>query len=158
MPPSSTVNQAILESSPAFSALLSELGRAAEYPPDIPLQAAQARGVSLNATIGQITDGSGGILALRAVSEQLGALAERHLDSALLYSPVEGDPELRRLWARHHRPGEADAVPSSLPLVTVGLTEALSLVADLCCDRDRSVQAIAVRDFYRTRRSVRVVW
>ena len=75
-PPSSTVNQAILEASPALDALLSDLGRAAEYPPDIPFQAAQARGVSLNATIGQITDGGGGILALPAVSEQLGDLAE----------------------------------------------------------------------------------
>jgi len=139
MPTHSNVNRAIRDASPALDALLSELGRAAEYPPDIPFQAAQARSVSLNATIGQITDGSGGILALKAVSEQLGSLADRHLDAALLYSPVEGDPELRRLWARHHRPSGAAGAGSSLPLVTIGLTEALSLVADLCCDRGRAV-------------------
>src|SRR5688572_31950364 len=39
--------------------LLSPLGRRAFFPPDIPFQAAQARGKTYNGTIGQITDGYG---------------------------------------------------------------------------------------------------
>ena len=131
------INQALKDAEPALFESLSQLGKEAYYPPDIPFQAAEARGAEFNATIGQITDGEGGILALPAVVEQLGSLGERHLSSSLLYSPVEGVPELRRLWSRHHRP--EGAPPSTLPLVTVGLTEGLSLAADLFCDRETPV-------------------
>ena len=132
-----TINQALKDAEPALFRSLSQLGHEAYYPPDIPFQAAEARGAELNATIGQITDGQGGILALPAVVELLGSLGERHPSSSLLYSPVEGVPELRRLWSRHHRPEGAPA--STLPLVTVGLTEGLSLAADLFCDRETPV-------------------
>ncbi len=154
------INDRLRSASPAVWSLLSELGRAAAYPRDIPFQAAQARTAEINATIGQITDGRGGILALDAVKEKLGVLAERHLDASLLYSPVEGDPELRRLWARHHRPPDA-AADSSLPLVTVGLTEALSLIADLFCEAGRRVLIPApfwgnYRQIFGLRRGARV--
>jgi aspartate/methionine/tyrosine aminotransferase len=51
--------------------------------------------------------------------------------AALAESPPAGWPELRRLWRQRQRRGVAEAVPSSLPLVTAGLSHGLSLVADL---------------------------
>jgi aspartate/methionine/tyrosine aminotransferase len=124
------INKDIHAASPATEALLSSLGRAAVYPPDIPFQAAQARGKRFNATIGQITDGSGSVLALSAVKRALAGLGEGALDESVLYSPVEGRPELRDSWREHHRPVRSQ-VAASRPLVTVGLTGALALVADL---------------------------
>ena len=154
------INQALRDAEPALFESLSQLGRDAYYPPDIPFQAAEARGAEFNATIGQITDGEGGILALPAVAEQLGSLGERHLSASLLYSPVEGVPQLRRLWSRRHRPEGAPA--STLPLVTVGLTEGLSLVADLFCDRETPVVLASpfwgnYRQIFGLRRGGRIV-
>ena len=155
-----SINETLREARPALFESLSDLGRAAYSPPDIPFQAAQARDAELNATIGQITDGAGGILALPAIAEQLGSLGERHLSTSLLYSPVEGAPELRRLWSRRHRPQGAPA--STLPLVTVGLTEALSLVADLFCGPDTPVVIPSpfwgnYRQIFGLRRGARIV-
>jgi aspartate/methionine/tyrosine aminotransferase len=53
------------------------------------------------------------------------------LEAALGESPVEGLPEVRRLWRERQRRSAPAGVPSSLPLVTSGLSHGLSLVADL---------------------------
>ncbi len=123
------VNEILRKEVPQLWAGLSSLGRDAAYPPDIPFQAAQARGKRYNATIGQITDGAGKILALPAIAEALSSLEGDDLDRALLYSPLEGLPELRQRWHEFQRP--PGAPESSLPLVTAGLTHGLALVADL---------------------------
>jgi aspartate/methionine/tyrosine aminotransferase len=111
---------------------LSPLGRRAYFPPDIPAQSAQARGKEINGTIGQITDGRGGAVPLPPLDEALAGLSPQDRNQALLYSPIEGMPEVRRLWRqwqRRHLSG--DRLPSTLPLVTIGLTHALSILADL---------------------------
>ena len=46
-------------------------------------------------------------------------------------SPVEGLPEVRRRWREWQRRSAPAGVPSSLPLVTAGLSHGLSLIADL---------------------------
>jgi aspartate/methionine/tyrosine aminotransferase len=129
------LNQSVEAASPALFSTLSPLGRRVIFPPDIPFQAAQARGKSFNATIGQITDGRGGAVRLPSLAAGLAGLPETSIDRALLYSPVEGIPELRHAWRERQRrcltPEEAERVPSSLPLVTVGLTHGLCLAADL---------------------------
>jgi aspartate/methionine/tyrosine aminotransferase len=51
--------------------------------------------------------------------------------AALKESPAGGWPELRWRWRERQRRDVALAVPSSLPLVTAGLSHGLSLVADL---------------------------
>lgn len=127
-------NEALAEEAPALFAALSPLGRRVVFPPDIPFQAAQARGKAFNATIGQITDGAGGAIRLPSLAGGLEGLPDEVRDRALLYSPVEGIAELRRAWEEHQREGLPEplrGVPSSLPQVTVGLTHGLSLVADL---------------------------
>jgi aspartate/methionine/tyrosine aminotransferase len=49
----------------------------------------------------------------------------------LLPSPVEGIPEVRQLWRDWQRRNVDASLPSTLPLVTAGLSHALSLIADL---------------------------
>ncbi len=155
------LRDAIESASPALWAALSRLGREVAFPPDIPFQAAEAKGRRYNATIGQITDGAGRPLPIPELADAL-SLPEAALDRALLYSPVEGRPELRDRWRRWQRRGVADEVPSSRPLVTVGLTHGLSLVADLFGGPGRAV-AVAepfwgnYRQTFATRTGARMV-
>jgi aspartate/methionine/tyrosine aminotransferase len=60
-----------------------------------------------------------------------GDLAAGDLELALAASPVEGLAEVRRRWREWQRRSAPAAVPSSLPLVTAGLSHGLSLVAEL---------------------------
>jgi aspartate/methionine/tyrosine aminotransferase len=46
-------------------------------------------------------------------------------------SPVEGLPEVRQRWREWQRRSAPSGAPSSLPLVTAGLSHGLSLLADL---------------------------
>jgi aspartate/methionine/tyrosine aminotransferase len=137
-------NEALAAGAPALAACLSPLGRRLAFPPDIPFQAAQARGKAFNATIGQITDGSGRALPLSAIAGGLSGLAEVDRNRALLYAPVEGIAELRerwRAWQRARMPAalvaRAPELPSSLPIVVDGLTHGLAIVADLFGADDR---------------------
>ncbi|REJ75053.1 MAG: aminotransferase class I/II-fold pyridoxal phosphate-dependent enzyme [Acidobacteria bacterium] len=141
------INQALRSEAPAVWTALSPTARQAVYPADIPFQAAEARGTRYNATIGQITDGAGGVLQLPAVASLLAGLSDAARNRALLYSPIPGQTELRRLWReRERRQAEWDEAsearplpPSSSPLVTSGLTHALALAADLFGGPDRAV-------------------
>jgi aspartate/methionine/tyrosine aminotransferase len=129
--PTSALNLPLEREAPALLAALSPLGRRAFFPPDIPAQAAEARGKEINGTIGQITDGRGGAAGLPALAAAFDGLSGQDLTQALLYSPIEGIAEVRRRWREWQRRGVAPRAPSSLPLVTVGLSHGLSLVADL---------------------------
>lgn len=124
---------------PALFAALSPLGRRALYPPDIPFQAAEARGKTFNGTIGQITDGRGGAVPLATLAAALSGLSASERNRALLYSPIEGFADLRRLWRGWQRRGVAAEVPSTLPLVVDGLTHGLSLAAELFAGAGRVV-------------------
>lgn len=124
------LNETIAAESPPAADCLSDLGRRAAFPPDIPYQAEQARSTTFNATIGQITDGAGTGLRLPPIDAALKGLHEADRNQALLYSPVAGIPELRRLWRQRQRRGSPSAA-STLPAVTAGLTHGLSLAADL---------------------------
>jgi aspartate/methionine/tyrosine aminotransferase len=137
--PADAVNRVLEREVPALFASLSPLGRRVVFPPDIPFQAAQARGKPFNATIGQITDGAGGAMALPSIAAPLGSLNAPALDRALLYSPVEGFPEVRRAWRDWQRRNVDAAIPSTLPIVVDGLTHGLSLLADLFGGGGRSV-------------------
>ncbi len=126
----SHANAALEREAPALFRALSPLGRRAFFSPDIPFQAAQARGKGLNATLGQITDGQRGAVPVPALAEAF-RLSREDLDRALLYSPVEGIPEVRSRWRDWQRRTADPSLPSTLPLVTAGLSHGLSLLADL---------------------------
>jgi aspartate/methionine/tyrosine aminotransferase len=133
--PQAEVNDPLEQGAPALLRALSPLGRRAYFPPDIPAQSAQARGKAINGTIGQITDGRGGAVPLPRMAAALSGLSPEDRNQALLYSPIEGMPEVRRRWRewqRSHIPeGLPQDLPSTLPLVTDGLTHALAVLADL---------------------------
>ncbi len=134
MPPTvadaESLNRDLDRHAPAILRALSPLGRRVFYPAGIPHQAGQARGTTFNGTIGQITDGTGHALPLPSMAAAV-TLDGDDRDQAFLYSPVDGRPELRQAWHVRQRQGIDEGVPSSLPLVTNGLTHALSIVADL---------------------------
>ncbi len=132
-------NEAIRQASPALCDLLSPLGRRVVFPNDIPFQAAQARGKTFNATIGQITDGAGGALPLHSLVSGLEAMDPERRNRAVLYSPGVGFPSLRTAWRSRQRRGVAAEVPSTMPFVTVGLSHGLSLLADLFAGPGRAV-------------------
>jgi aspartate/methionine/tyrosine aminotransferase len=129
--PQADVNDPLEAGAPALLRALSPFGRRAYFPPDIPAQSAQARGKGINGTIGQITDGRGGAVPLPPLAEALSGLSRQDRNQALLYSPIEGMPEVRKRWREWQRRQVAADVPSSLPLVTAGLTHALAVLADL---------------------------
>jgi aspartate/methionine/tyrosine aminotransferase len=137
--PVEAVNAPLEREAPALVSALSSLGRRVYFPPDIPFQAGEARGKGLNATVGQITDGRGGALGLPTLAAALSGLAPADRNAALLYSPVEGMAEVRKRWRDWQRRGVPPEVPSTLPVVTDGLTHSLSLVADLFGGEGRTV-------------------
>ncbi|MEJ2085168.1 MAG: aminotransferase class I/II-fold pyridoxal phosphate-dependent enzyme, partial [Acidobacteriota bacterium] len=132
-------SQIIRSQAPVLFELLSELGRVAEFPADIPFQAAEAKGKKLNATIGQITDGQGHPMPLEPMASALASLQAGDRDRAFLYSPVAGIEELRQRWRDWQRRDVSGSEASSLPIVTVGLTHGLSLVADLFAGQGRPI-------------------
>jgi aspartate/methionine/tyrosine aminotransferase len=125
------INEPLERDAPALFQALSPMGRRIFFPPDIPAQAAEARGKEINGTIGQVTDGRGGAVCLPELAAAFGGLSGQDLNQALLYSPIEGLPEVRRRWREWQRRQAPAGTPSSLPMVTVGLSHGLSLVADL---------------------------
>lgn len=115
---------------PAARLLLSPLGERAALPLGIPQQAAQAKECTRKATIGEITDSAGNPLVLPSLGRYFTAMDER---KAFRYAPQHGVPELRRAW-RARIPGD---VPASMPVVTTGITHAISLCAELFTSPDR---------------------
>jgi aspartate/methionine/tyrosine aminotransferase len=109
----SQVNAALEREAPALFRSLSTLGLRAFFAPE-------GKNSGLDGTTGQIA----------AISKAF-RLSGPDLDRALLGSPVEGFAEVRQLWREWQRRGVASSLPSTLPLVTVGLSHGLSLVADL---------------------------
>lgn len=153
----------VLESeAPEMFASLSPLGRRIYYPRDITFQAAQARGVAFNGTIGQMTDGSGGAMSLSPIERGLQGLSPADRNDALLYSPIAGLPELRERWRNWQRRLQPASKPSTLPMVTVGITHGLAVAADLFGGLDKAVAVPApfwgnYRHLFATRGGSRIL-
>ena len=131
------LNALLSETLPAAARCLSEVGRRVAFPRGIPAQSGEARGTEINATIGQITDGDDGALPLPALQSRIPALDP---SIAFLYSPQDGQPALRLAWqARQRAKSGGSEVPTSLPVVTHGLSQGISMVADLFADADTTV-------------------
>ena len=154
-------NAVLAAETPALWAALSDLGRRVYFPRDIPFQAAQARGARYNGTIGQITDGHGSALRITALDEALSGLDPVDRNTALLYSPMAGVPELRERWQAWQRRGNPRS-PSTVPLVTVGMTQGVAIAADLFGGPDRAVAVPApfwgnYRQIFGTRGGARIL-
>jgi aspartate/methionine/tyrosine aminotransferase len=123
------LNAALAAEAPALFAALSPLGRRA--------------GLAAEPAAPRVNPPPAPLAARRALPPELrsafGDLPAADLEAAFDASPVAGLPEVRRRWREWQRHAAPAAVPSSLPLVTVGLSHALSLVADLLGGEGRAV-------------------
>jgi aspartate/methionine/tyrosine aminotransferase len=131
------LTEILLREQPAAGRCLSPLGRRAAFPKGIPYQTAAARDTEINGTIGQVTDGRGAPLPLASM-----AAAAPGLDPkiAFLYSSQEGHLPVRQAWAARQRAlSLGSTVATGLPMVVHGLTQAVSLAADVFADPDTDV-------------------
>ncbi|HEY0553937.1 MAG TPA: aminotransferase class I/II-fold pyridoxal phosphate-dependent enzyme, partial [Thermoanaerobaculia bacterium] len=122
----SSLDEALEREAPALFRALSPLGlRAASLAESLP-PAPQTPGVGLP-----------------DLASAFSGLSTQDLDTALHGSPVAGLPEVRQRWRQWQRrviaAGAGAGVPSSLPVVTAGLSHGLSLLADLFGGEGRAV-------------------
>lgn len=134
-PLAAELNETIEQENPHVAAMLSELGRRLYFPKGILAQSAEAKqkATRYDATIG-IAREAGQPMHLEAVMRFFNGLGP---GEALTYAPATGRPELRKKWREELlRKNPSLASKSfSLPIVTSGVTHALSLVADLFIDK-----------------------
>lgn len=130
---SSNLNRA-LSQHPALRRCLSPLGLRAAFSKGVPFQCQEAARVELNATAGQITDGHGQAAPLKSLKDQCSALDS---NQAFLYSPLEGHTALTEAWAAR-QPGRKDH-RTCRPILVHGLTQGLSITADLFADEDTDI-------------------
>lgn len=127
-------NRILEEEVPSFYSVLSSLGKELYYPAGILTQTREAKEKAhrLNATIGIATSG-GKPVFLPCVKEQLPHLSPRECFD---YAPTCGLPALREAWESHVLEANPPLGGKSFsrPVVTAGLTHALSICADLLCD------------------------
>ena len=135
MSPSDALNARLEAVRPSAAASLSAVGRRIYFPRGGPAQSAEARGCPINATIGQYTDGHGGAAALSAIRN--GMSPDVPLEETVLYPAQGGVPALRDTWRSRLAATAGEDI--GRPLVTAGLTQGLSTVADLFVDADTDV-------------------
>jgi aspartate/methionine/tyrosine aminotransferase len=121
---------------PAALGCMSALGRRAAMPKGIPVQAADARGTKINATIGQVTDGKGSPLPLPFMMEHVPGLDAKQ---AFLYAPIDGHHALREAWLKRQKALAKSSFQPELPITTHGLTHGLSILADMFADPQTDV-------------------
>ena len=130
------LNQTIQEEAPALYEMLSEVGREIYFPSKgILSQSAEAKtkATRFNATIGTALE-NGEAMHLDCLMCQLPGFSP---DEALLYAPSPGLPELRKAWLAkllHDNP-DLQGKALSLPIVSSGLSHALSLIGDAFIDK-----------------------
>jgi aspartate/methionine/tyrosine aminotransferase len=125
-------NEKIISVNPVVYEMLSELGKRIYFPSKgILSQSAEAKKLAkkFNASIGTALE-SGKAMYLNSVMDSISGVSP---NDALLYAPSQGTLELRELWRKknlHDNP-DLEGVACSLPVVTNGLSGALSVAADL---------------------------
>jgi phosphoenolpyruvate carboxykinase (GTP) len=142
LPPGSTIrplaaelNDVIRHENPHVHAMLSEFGKRLFFPKGILAQSAEAKEKAnrYDATIG-IAKENGKPMFLPSVMRFFNDLTPAE---ALTYAPAAGRPDLRKKWREdlvRKNPALADK-KFSLPIVTSGVTHALSIVGDLFVDK-----------------------
>ena len=133
------LNEIIARENPHVYSMLSEFGRRAYFPKGILSQSAEAKEKAkrFDATIG-IARENGQPMFLPSVMQHFPGLTPAE---ALAYAPATGQPALRKQWRElllAKNPSLADR-SFSLPIVTNGVTHALSLIGDLFVERESVV-------------------
>ncbi|MCE5302606.1 MAG: phosphoenolpyruvate carboxykinase (GTP) [Planctomycetaceae bacterium] len=134
-PLAAELNQTIERENPHIYAMLSEFGKRLYFPKGILAQAAEAKdkATRYDATIG-IARENGKPMFLPSVMRYFNDLTP---GEALTYAPATGCADLRKRWCDElvHKNPSLARKKFSTPVVTSGVTHALSLVGDLFVDR-----------------------
>jgi aspartate/methionine/tyrosine aminotransferase len=133
-PIAAQLNTALQQAGPHLFEMLSTIGRNLYFPRGILSQSAEAKEKAwrLNATIG-IARESGRTMRFDSVAHSLGDIRPAE---SLTYAPSFGIPALRKIWQRslfEKNPSLAGK-RISLPVVTSGITHAVSTFAELFLD------------------------
>lgn len=130
------LNDILQANTPQLFEMLSDVGRNLFFPKGILQQSAEARekAHTINATIGIAKEGSN-IMHLPSVMNLLDAFAP---EESITYAPSFGVPALRAAWRDEMRDKNPTLTGKdiSLPVVTCGITHAISVVADMWTDPD----------------------
>jgi len=133
-PLAAELNEVIERENPHVAGMLSELGKRLFFPRGILAQSAEARDKAkrYDATIG-IAREKGKPMFLPSVMRHFNGLSPAE---ALSYAPATGRPDLRRKWREELLSKNPSLAKKSFstPIVTSGVTHALSLVGDLFVD------------------------
>lgn len=128
------LNRVLEDNAPSLYSCLSSLGRESFFPRGILTHTAEAKRLAhrYNATIGMATH-NGKPMHLRTLHRYIESL---EAEEAFSYSPTAGVPELRDLWREHLLAMNPSLTGKgfSRPVVTSGLTHALSIMADMFCE------------------------
>ncbi|GAB6089033.1 aminotransferase class I/II-fold pyridoxal phosphate-dependent enzyme [Spirochaeta dissipatitropha] len=132
MQPAEQLNQRL--EGTVIRSMLSRLGEAMFFPKGIVAQAAEAaaRAHRFDATVGMAYS-KGEPIMLRSIHAAVPGVSPK---DTVGYSPTPGNRKLRERWKQEmliKNPSLA-AAATSLPMVTPGLTNGLSQIADLFCD------------------------
>ena len=131
-PQAEALNQIILDNNPAVYDLLSHRGRAIFFPKSgIIKQSAEAKGKTINATIGMAMEDDGTPMRLPGIAKAV------NMDpgDVFPYASSYGKPEMRKVWQemiRKKNPSLKGKI--SLPVVTSALTHGLSMCGYLFAD------------------------
>jgi aspartate/methionine/tyrosine aminotransferase len=132
------LNEIIKNSNIAVYDLLSKRGKAIYFPAKgIISQSAAAKGKELNATIGTAYENDGKPMIIPSISR----LFEVDSKDAFPYAPSQGIPPLRNKWQELIRSKNPSlgTLNISLPLVTCGVTNGLSIIGYMFVDEGDSV-------------------
>ncbi len=134
-PLAAALNDTIERENPHVYSMLSEFGKRLYFPRGILAQSGEAKDKAkrYNATIG-IAREDGKPMFLPSVMRFFNDLAPA---DALTYAPATGRPDLRKLWRDElvQKNPSLKGKKISMPIVTGGVTHALSLVGDLFVDK-----------------------
>lgn len=133
-PLAAELNKIIESRNPHILEMMSVIGKNLFFPKGILTQSAEAKekAYRINATAGIATQ-QGRTMHLASVMEPIGSIQP---EDSLNYAPSFGIPALRKAWQsslRTKNPSLADR-PFSLPIITCGITHAISVFADMWID------------------------
>ena len=128
------LNQTILSGNPYIFEMLSEVGKNLYFPKGILTQSAEAKekAYRINATIGIATE-AGHTMCLPSVTKALAGVSP---EASLTYASAYGLPGLRKAWQKaiYQKSPALAETPITLPVVTCGITHAISVFADVWVD------------------------
>ena len=137
-PQAINLNETIQKLNKSVLELLSERGKNIFFPKlGILSQSAQAKGKSINATIGEAIEDNGTSMHL----SEFDNLIKLPLGSVFPYAPSFGKKELRDCWKEfiYQKNPSLGSTPISTPIVTCGLTHGISMSAYLFVDEGDTV-------------------